>query len=148
MQKIIFSALCLLSCVAAPLEARSSYATSTYGAYWGIHTSINLYRCSPGIMRSQTDIERFIRTLFTYLGLTRNGNPSFVYHYAGNGYSSGLNAFQQGNAHSDIVVRMDELNNDIYIDFFSCMAYDPYDIARRARDFFYALDMSYEETYR
>ena len=139
--------LSLVSCVAINAYSYTE-PTKYYASYWGTHTSINLYRCSPSIMRSQSEIERFIINLFNRLGLVRSGNTQFLYHYAGNGFSSGLSALQQGNGHTDIAIRMDELNNDIYIDFFSCLPYNSYEIAHRAQDFFVAFDMTFETVYR
>lgn len=133
---------------AAPAQACCTRTTTKYSSSWGTSTSVNLYHCSPGAIRSQTDIERFIRNLCNYLGLSRHGKTQFLYHYAGNGYTSGLSALQHANGHTDIAIRVDELNNDIYLDFFSCKAYDAYEIARHAQDFFGAYDMSYEVIHR
>lgn len=122
--------------------------TSRYNGSWATDTSINLYRCSASMIRSQADIERFMRNVCNYLGLTRVGSPQFVYHHAGNGFTSGLSAVQTANGHTSISIHVDELNNDIYLNFFSCAPYDAYEIGRRAQAFFHAHDMSYEVVHR
>ena len=147
-KKLMIAALSLSVFIATPSNAYTTRNSTKYSSSWATHTSVNLYRCAPSIIRSQTEIERFMRNLCNYLGLTRNGGTQFLYHYAGNGYTSGLSAVQQANGHTDITIRVDELNNDIYLDFFSCMAYNSYEIARRAQDHFIAYDMSYESVRR
>ena len=143
-KQFLIATLLLGSLATTPAKAYSSCCASRYTSSWGTHTSINLYRCSPSTIRSQSEIERFVRNLYSHLGLIRHGRMQFLYNYAGNGYTSGWSGIQQANGHSDIAIRVDELNNDIYLDFFSCAAYDPYDVARRAQDFFLAYDMTYE----
>lgn len=147
-KQLMIAVLSLGALTAAPAGAYAARNTTKYSGSWATHTSVNLYRCSPSIIRSKSEIERFMRNLCNYLGLTRNNATQFLYHYAGNGYTSGLSAFQQANGHTDIAIRVDELNNDIYMDFFSCAPYDAYEIARRAQDYFIAFDMTHESIYR
>lgn len=147
-KNILIAVLSIGALSPLPAQSYSVRSTTKYSSSWGTSTSVNLYRCAPGAIRSKTDIERFMRNLCNHLGLTRHGSAQFLYHSAGNGYTSGLSALQHANGHTDIAIRVDELNNDIYLDFFSCMSYDPYDLARRAQDFFLAYDMSYEVVHR
>lgn len=142
------TALCLLALAATPINGRSICAERQYNASWGTHTSVTLYNCAPSTVRSKTEIERFIRNLFISLGLTPYGNTQFLYHYAGNGYTSGFSAVHQANGHTDIVIRVDEFNNDMYIDFFSCAPYNSYDLAQRAKQYFDAYTMTYDSTRR
>lgn len=147
-KNLLIAILSISSLSSAPAQTCCYRTTTKYSSSWGTNTSVNLYNCAPGSIRSKTDIERFMRNLCNYLGLTRHNSTQFLYHYAGNGYTSGLTAVQQANGHTDITIRVDELNNDIYMDFFSCASYDSYEIARRAQDFFLAYDMTYEVVHR
>lgn len=140
--------LVFLFSTAACLNTTHINAEQKYTNFWSLQTGITLYRCSSRIIRSQSEIERFMQNICVRMGLTRHDNTSFLYHYAGNGYSSGLSALQHANGHTDIALRVDESTDSVYIDLFSCAPYDPYRIACYAQDFFDAYDMNYESIRR
>ncbi|MEX0849180.1 MAG: S-adenosylmethionine decarboxylase [Candidatus Dependentiae bacterium] len=115
---------------------------------WATHTSIDLHNCLYSIMRSKHEVKRFLRKLCNHLGVTPYGDPEFLYHYSGNGYTAGLSAVQQANGHTDITIRVNESGDNMHIDVFSCKSYDPYDIADKAQRFFDAYDMTINVSYR
>ncbi len=117
-------------------------------AVWATHVTIDLHDCTYSKVRSQHEIERFIKKLCSHLGVTRYDDAEFLYHYSGQGYTSGYTATQQANGHTDIAIRVNEENNNVHIDLFSCVPFDPYIIAHKARKFFFAYDMHYYVSYR
>jgi hypothetical protein len=127
---------------------RPTYTKSKQHSTWATHTSIDLHDCSYSVVRSKHEVKRFLRKLCDHLGVTPYGDPEFLYHYSGNGYTAGLSAVQQANGHTDITIRVNESGDNMHIDIFSCKSYDPYDIAHKAQRFFKAYDMTVNVSYR
>ena len=115
---------------------------------WGAHTMIDLHKCSYSIVRSTWDMNAFIQRVCSFIGVTQLGSPNTIYHQSGYGYTSGYTAMQHANGHTDIVVRVNEHNDNVFVDVFSCKAYEPHQLANLAQDFFGACEATVDILYR
>ena len=115
---------------------------------WGTHTMIDLHKCSYSIVRSTYDMNAFMQRICSFIGVTQLGSPSTIYHQSGYGYTSGYTVMQHANGHTDIVVRVNEHSDNVFIDVFSCKAYEPHQLANLAQDFFGAYEATVDILYR
>ncbi len=131
---------------------RSSYYdlkrdAQQHGA-WAVHTIIDLKKCCPQVVRSTWDLERCINEMCYNLGVRRIGVATKVYHEAGYGYTSGYTVAQQASNHTDIVIRVDERTNNVFIDVCSAKLYDAYALLDYLDEYFGAYDATIDILFR
>lgn len=115
---------------------------------WATHTIIDLYKCSYFTLRSTRDLDAFMHRVCSFIGVTPLGNASVIYHQSGYGYTSGYTMMQHANGHTDIVVRVNEENDTVFIDICSCKTYNPHQLVNLAQDYFGAYEASVDILHR
>ncbi len=148
MKKLLLVLIILLSPLSVQAHNRSNDRRYAQTRSWATHTMLDLHRCSHSIIRSTWDLDAFMQRVFSFIGVTPLGSPEVIYHQSGYGYSSGYTFMQHGNGHTDIVVRVNEYNNSVFVDVFSCKTYEPHHLARLAQDFFDAYEATVDIFYR
>ena len=135
----------------SPRETASYHALKQSARYydaWGLHTSIDLHDCAYYTIRSQHELQKFVSKLCSFMGVVPVGAPAITVNQAGYGYTRGINITQHANGHTDITIRVDEFDNNVYIDIFSCVLYDAHTIVARAQEFFDAYDATVDIIFR
>ena len=115
---------------------------------WGTHTMIDLHKCAYSIVRSTYDMNALMQRICSFIGVAQLGSPNMIYHQSGYGYTSGYTVMQHANGHTDIVVRVNEHNDSVFVDVFSCKAYDPHQLPNLTQDFFGAYEATVDILYR
>jgi S-adenosylmethionine/arginine decarboxylase-like enzyme len=102
---------------------------------WGISASIDLYGCDPMMIKTPSEIKRFVIELCDEIKMTRHGDTLIDRFGSGDleGYS-----FLQFIETSSITAHFDEPENRAFIDIFSCKFYDPEITATFCKNFFKA----------
>jgi S-adenosylmethionine/arginine decarboxylase-like enzyme len=101
---------------------------------WGIATSIDIYDCDPATIRDAQKIKQFVRELCELIEMKRFGE-TLVVHFGEEERVAGYSMVQLIET-SLISAHFANLSNTVYLDVFSCKAYDPDVVADFAQRFF------------
>jgi S-adenosylmethionine decarboxylase len=103
---------------------------------WGLLSCIDLYDCSPEIIRNEQNIRQFVRQLCDLIEMKRFGETQVV-HFGEDDRVAGFSMTQLIET-SLISAHFANLTNTTYLDVFSCKLYDPQTVADFAKEFFKA----------
>jgi S-adenosylmethionine decarboxylase len=101
---------------------------------WGYLTSLDIYDCSPQIIRDAEKIRRYVIDLCDLIDMKRFGECQVV-HFGEDERVAGYSMVQLIET-SLISGHFANLTNAAYIDIFSCKAYDPDKVAHFTRSYF------------
>lgn len=103
------------------------------GSYWGYHLLVNAADCTPAAIRSASIIREFTKELVDAIHMVAFGSPTVVRFGEGNkeGYS-----LVQLIETSNITAHFVEETNDIYLDIFSCKAFNQKDAMKVFKKYF------------
>ena len=90
---------------------------------WGIASSIDIYDCDPGTIRSAEAIRSFVIELCELIEMKRFGETQVV-HFGEDERVAGFSMVQLIET-SLISAHFANLTNTTYLDVFSCKTYDP-----------------------
>jgi S-adenosylmethionine/arginine decarboxylase-like enzyme len=96
-------------------------------------TIIDLKECDKSLVKDKDALERFTIRLSDIIGMQREGKP--VIKRFGKGNLRGYTAIQLIQT-SNIVVHLDEYENKVFIDIFSCKGFDAVKAKQFAQQFF------------
>ena len=100
---------------------------------WGYHLIVNAGNCDPVALRSKATIGAFAKDLVKKIDMVAFGPPRIVMF--GDGNKKGYTLVQLIET-SNITGHFVEETNDIYLDIFSCKAFDTKDAIACFRSFF------------
>ena len=106
-------------------------ATSTV---WGVLSSIDIYNCNPDTIRNADEIRRFVVELCEIIDMKRFGETQVV-HFGEEERVAGFSMVQLIET-SLISAHFANLTNTVYLDVFSCKAYDSEKVRVFAERFF------------
>ena len=92
-------------------------------AVWGIATGFDIYECDPDTIRSAERIRKFVVQLCDLIGMRRYGETQVI-HFGEDERVAGYSMVQLIET-SLISAHFANLTNTVYLDVFSCKAYDP-----------------------
>jgi len=98
-------------------------STFTEQNFWGIASSIDIYDCDPGKIRSADTIRSFVVELCELIEMKRFGETQVV-HFGEDERVAGYSMVQLIET-SLISAHFANLTNTAYLDVFSCKPYDP-----------------------
>lgn len=101
---------------------------------WGVLSSIDIYKCDPGIIRDAKKIEQFVFELCEKIGMKRHGDTQVV-HFGEDEKVEGFSMTQLIET-SLISGHFANASNAVYLDVFSCNFYEPREVAEFAVSFF------------
>jgi S-adenosylmethionine/arginine decarboxylase-like enzyme len=101
---------------------------------WGIASSIDIYNCDPGKIRSADTIRRFVVELCDLIEMKRFGDTQVV-HFGEDERVAGYSMVQLIET-SLISAHFANLSNTTYLDVFSCKTYDPEIVRRFSQNYF------------
>ena len=101
---------------------------------WGVLTSVDIYSCDPGTIRSADLIERFVHELCDLVGMKPFGKCQVV-HFGEEERIQGFSMTQLIET-SLISGHFANASNTAYLDLFSCKFYEPREVAEFAMAFF------------
>ena len=101
---------------------------------WGIASAIDIYDCNPDKIRDADEIRRFVVELCDLIEMKRFG-PTTVVHFGEDERVAGYSMVQLIET-SLISGHFANLTNAVYLDVFSCKAYDPEVVRQFAQNFF------------
>jgi S-adenosylmethionine/arginine decarboxylase-like enzyme len=101
---------------------------------WGIASSIDIYECDPGKIRDAGVIRRFVVELCDLIQMKRFGETRVV-HFGEEERVAGYSMVQLIET-SLISAHFANLTNTVYLDVFSCKAYDPETVRMFAQSYF------------
>ncbi|MFW5846604.1 MAG: S-adenosylmethionine decarboxylase [Nanoarchaeota archaeon] len=113
---------------------------------WGMATAIDLHDCNPETIRSVEKIKQFVKKLVKLIDMKAFGETQVV-HFGEDEKVAGFSMIQLIET-SLISGHFANITNNVYLDIFSCKAYDPEIIAEFAKKFFEAKDYNKKTTYR
>jgi len=102
--------------------------------FWGIASAIDIYNCDPEKIRDADLIRRFVVELCDLIEMKRYGE-TIVVHFGEDERVAGYSMIQLIET-SLISAHFANLTNAVYLDVFSCKAYDPEEARTFAQDFF------------
>jgi len=105
---------------------------------WGLSAAIDLYGCSPELIRSPEKIREFVSGLCSVIEMRRQGET--LVERFGEGDLEGCSFFQFIET-SSVAGHFDETKNRAFIDIFSCRPFDPERAGKFAKDFFGASEI-------
>jgi len=114
----------------------------TPSAPWGWSTAIDLYECDPQTLRSAELIRKFVVQLVELLGMKAFGETQIV-HFGEDERVAGYSMTQLIET-SLISGHFANATNAIYLDVFSCKAYDAEAAAVFAQEFFGAKERRWQ----
>ena len=103
---------------------------------WGVSTCIDLYDCDLALMQDEAAIRRFVRELCSLIKMRRFGETQVV-RFGEDPRVSGFSMTQLIET-SLISAHFADNSCAIYLDVFSCAAYDPNQTAAFAAQYFKA----------
>lgn len=115
-------------------------------AAWGLLTCIDLSNCNPELVRSEKDIKRFVEELCVLIDMKRFGETQVV-HFGEDEKVAGFSMVQLIET-SLISGHFVNINNNVYIDIFSCKIYDPAVAAEFTSAFFQAESCTHKAVLR
>lgn len=101
---------------------------------WGLLSSIDVEDCDPGLIRSADAIRNFVVELCDLIKMRRFGECHVV-NFGEEERVAGFSMFQLIET-SCISGHFANASNRVYIDVFSCKAYDPAVVAEFTREYF------------
>jgi S-adenosylmethionine/arginine decarboxylase-like enzyme len=101
---------------------------------WGIASSIDIYESDPGRIRDADVIRRFVIELCDRIKMKRFGETQVV-HFGEEERVAGYSMVQLIET-SLISAHFANLTNTVYLDVFSCKAYDPEAVREFAEEYF------------
>ncbi len=101
---------------------------------WGISASIDIYDCNPESIRDAEYIKRFVVDLCDLIEMRRYGETQVV-NFGENERVAGFSMLQLIET-SLISAHFANQSNTVYLDVFSCKAYDPEVVEEFARNYF------------
>ncbi len=104
--------------------------------YWGLSSSIDLYECDLSLMQNADAIKDFVRQLCERIKMRRYGETQVV-HFGDDPRVTGFSMTQLIET-SLISAHFADASCAIYLDVFSCSAYEPEEVAKFASEFFKA----------
>ena len=114
--------------------------------YWGISSSIDLYECDLGLMQDAEAIREFVKILCDRIKMRRYGETQVVY-FGDDPRVTGYSMTQLIET-SLISAHFADASCAIYLDVFSCAAYEPEAVAKFAADYFKAARYNMNVAYR
>jgi len=103
-------------------------------ALWGLLSSIDIYDCDPATIRDADKIKRFVVELCDLIEMRRFGDPVVV-HFGEDERVAGYSLVQLIET-SLISAHFANQTNTVYLDVFSCKAYDPEKVEAFSVSFF------------
>jgi len=100
---------------------------------WGYHVILDCSSCLPHALRSKKHIEQFAKTLVKRIDMVPYGPPQVIHFGSDN--KAGFTLVQLIET-SNITAHFVEATNDIYIDVFSCKAFNPKEVEDVVNHFF------------
>jgi len=113
---------------------------------WGISTSIDIYDCNPDSIRDADMIRRFVVELCELIEMKRYGETQVVY-FGDDERVSGFSMVQLIET-SLISAHFANQTNAVYLDVFSCKAYDPDVVREFSQEFFEGSRSTFKATLR
>ena len=113
---------------------------------WGMSTCVDLYECSPEVIRSADKIRQFVDELVKLIDMKKFGECSVV-NFGDNPRVSGFSMTQLIET-SLISGHFADNTNAAYLDIFSCKAYPPYKAAEFCQQFFGAKKVEVKVNFR
>jgi S-adenosylmethionine decarboxylase len=104
--------------------------------YWGVSSSIDLYECDLALMQNADAIREFVKILCDRIKMHRYGETQVVF-FGDEPRVQGFSMTQLIET-SLISAHFADASRAIYLDVFSCAAYDPEDAAKFAAEYFKA----------
>ena len=101
---------------------------------WGLSCSIDIYSCNPEIIRNADKIKQFVVELCDLIDMKRFGETQIV-HFGEEERVAGYSMVQLIET-SLISAHFANLTNTVYLDVFSCKAYDVDKVTKFAQKFF------------
>ena len=101
---------------------------------WGIASSVDIYNCTPRLIRSETAIRRFVIELCELIQMKRFGQTQVV-HFGEEERVAGYSMVQLIET-SLISAHFANATNTTYLDVFSCKVYDPEAVRAFSQDYF------------
>lgn len=115
--------------------------------YWGISSSIDLYDCDLALMQNAEAIREFVKILCDRIKMKRYAETQVVF-FGDEPRVQGFSMTQLIET-SLISAHFADASRAIYLDVFSCAAYDPEDAAKFAMQYFkadrYKLNVAYRQ---
>src|SRR5687768_4733097 len=128
------------------MEIEKEKLMSDSTEYWGISSSIDLYKCDLELMQNADAIREFVKILCDRIKMRRYGDTQVV-HFGDDPRVTGFSMTQLIET-SLISTHFAEASCSIYLDVFSCAPYEPEEVARFAVDFFKAATYNINVVYR
>ena len=116
------------------MEAFATAPVPATSTVWGILSSIDIYNCNPGTIRDADAIRRFVVELCDIIDMKRFGETQVV-HFGEDERVAGFSMVQLIET-SLISAHFANLTNTVYLDVFSCKAYDSEKVRLFAQAFF------------
>jgi S-adenosylmethionine/arginine decarboxylase-like enzyme len=113
---------------------------------WGISSSIDLYECDLARMQDADAIREFVKILGERIKMRRYGE-TLVVHFGDDPRVTGFSMTQLIET-SLISAHFADASCAIYLDVFSCAAYEPEEAARFAAEYFGARTYNLNVVYR
>ncbi|MDA3789337.1 MAG: S-adenosylmethionine decarboxylase [Desulfobacula sp.] len=113
---------------------------------WGIASAIDIYDCDPAKIRDAELIKRFVVELCDLIEMKRFGETQVV-HFGEDEKVAGFSMVQLIET-SLISAHFANKTNAIYLDVFSCKAYDPETVKSFAQNYFGGSFSSLNVTHR
>lgn len=113
---------------------------------WGIASSIDIYDCNPQTIRDAGKIKQFVKELCELIEMKRFGETQVV-HFGEEERVAGFSMVQLIET-SLISAHFANLTNTVYLDVFSCKAYDLEVVKKFAQKFFQGKRCLTHITYR
>ena len=101
---------------------------------WGLAAAIDIYNCSPEKIRDAEVIRNFVIELCNLIGMKRFGDTQVV-HFGEDEKVAGYSMTQLIET-SLISAHFANLTNAVYLDVFSCKAYNPEIVQEFAQKYF------------
>ena len=114
--------------------------------YWGISSSIDLYECDLALMQNADAIREFVNMLCDRIKMKRYGDTQVVY-FGEDPRVTGFSMTQLIET-SLISAHFADASCAIYLDVFSCAAYEPKEVAEFAKEYFKAASYNLNVAYR
>lgn len=132
-----------------PVQPYSKYVPirinvkKTYDDYksWGMLTSIDIHKCDPDLIRSETSLKSYVNDLCNAIKMKKYGDTHVV-NFGANDEVEGYSVFQFIET-SCISGHLANKTNSAYWDIFSCSSYDPKSITEFTAAWFRGKEYSY-----
>ena len=116
------------------METQTIVEQAVEQSVWGIASSFDIYNCDPEAIRNAERIQQFVVELCDLIEMKRFGETIIV-NFGEDERVAGYSMAQLIET-SLISAHFANLTNTVYLDVFSCKAYDPKIVAEFAKRFF------------